>query len=79
MFSSINPTGITFPATMANVTDLQTKYSKLAQEYSKVMLMFLFNVNGVKLVVIGIDQAVIGISHLLILDQYASVINDKLP
>lgn len=28
--------GITLPVTMANVTDLQTKYSKLAQEYSKV-------------------------------------------
>lgn len=27
---------MTFPATMANVTDLQTKYSKLAQEYSKL-------------------------------------------
>lgn len=28
--------GKALPATMANVTDLQTKYSKLAQEYSKV-------------------------------------------
>lgn len=28
--------GIRLLATMANVTDLQTKYSKLAQEYSKV-------------------------------------------
>lgn len=32
--------GIKFPAAMANVTDLQTKYSKLAQEYSKVKPLF---------------------------------------
>ncbi|TKS85428.1 Protein phosphatase 1 regulatory subunit 21 [Collichthys lucidus] len=34
--SSTISDGITFPSTMANVTDLQTKYSKLAQEYSKL-------------------------------------------
>lgn len=32
--------GIRLSATMANVTDLQTKYSKLAQEYSKVKRLF---------------------------------------
>lgn len=36
---------------MANVTDLQTKYSKLAQEYSKVKTFTLQNkvlIHGVK-------------------------------